>query len=674
MFESGSTDQVFIRKLTDIILANLENETFGVDELAQQSGLSRSGLYRRLKKIANRKISNFIREVRLQKALEILQNEDSAVYEVAYKVGFSSPAYFSTCFHEYFGYPPGKVKKGDLENPVEKWIVNISAKKGKEKSIWQSLNFSRLRFLLIFVLIVIVAILIYPKIINPGTLDDLRSSDGRISIAVMPFQNMTDNKIWDGIQINLISYLSNYTELKVRQIEAVSSLLESKGLKDYAIITPSVAGRISQKLDANIFINGIINEAGPVFRVNAQIVNSKTKEVFKSFQIEGPSNEEEIFGLIDSLSVLIKNFLVLTKMRKEISPDLKPYKYTNSPEAYKYFIEADNALKRWDVKTALSLYFLAVNADSNFIPAMIFLSMRYCDLGMYGDARMWCLKAYEKRDRAPNKEGFMAEWYHAIFFETPNEEIKYLREYQDVDDQVPVVYWQTGNAYSKMCQYSKAIPEYEKALEIYKKWGIKPMGVYNYIYLGYAYHETGKFREEKKLYKKAEKDFPNDGNLIYRQAVLALTQENDRTSNELINKFKSVLKENSTSDADIATSLAGIFCEGGLPDKAEEYYRQALSLEPENPSRLNDLAYFLIDNIRDINSGLELIDKALKLDPENYIYMDTKGWGLLKQGNYEEATKILTKASELDIIPDHRYSVFLHLEAAKKALQSKNKQ
>lgn len=604
----------------------------------------------------------------------MLQNESVSAFEVAYKVGFSGPAYFSTCFHEYFGYPPGKVKKGDSENPVEKLIVNIAAKKGKEKSIWQTLNFYRLRLFFILVLIVIIAILTYPKIFNRSALDDLRSSDGRISVAVMPFQNMTDNRVWDGIQINLISYLSNYEELKVRQKEAISSLLESKGLKDYASITPSDAGKISQKLNANIFINGIINKAGPVFRVNAQIVNSKTKEVFKSFQIEGPSEEEEIFGLIDSLSVLVKNFLVLSKMGKEIPPDLKPYKYTNSPEAYKYFIEAAVALKRSDVKTALNLYSLAVTADSNFIPAIIFLSMRYWDLDLYWDARKWCLKAYEKRYHAPNKERFMAGWYHAIFFETPNEEIKYLKEYQDVDDQVPVSYWEIGNAYSKMFQYYKAIPEYEKALEIYKKWGIKPMGVFNYTSLGNAYHKTGQYKKERRLYKKAEKDFPDDDYLIYRQAVLALTQKNVNAANEFIEKFKSVLKENSTSDAGKATSLAGIFSESGLPDKAEEYYRQALSLEPENPLRLNNLAYFLIDKVRDINSGLELIDKALKLDPENYIYMDTKGLGLCKQGKYDEATKILTNACELDINPSHRYSAFLHLEAAKKALQAKNNQ
>ena len=111
MTENLSTDQILIRKLTEIVLANLENENFGVKELANESGMSHYRLNRRLHSISNKTINQFISETRLQKALEMLQNEELTAAEVAYKVGFSSPAYFNTCFHEFFGYPPGKVKK-----------------------------------------------------------------------------------------------------------------------------------------------------------------------------------------------------------------------------------------------------------------------------------------------------------------------------------------------------------------------------------------------------------------------------------------------------------------------------------------------------------------------------------------------------------------------------------
>jgi Tfp pilus assembly protein PilF len=79
-------------------------------------------------------------------------------------------------------------------------------------------------------------------------------------------------------------------------------------------------------------------------------------------------------------------------------------------------------------------------------------------------------------------------------------------------------------------------------------------------------------------------------------------------------------------------------------DKAEEYYRQALSLEPENKVRINNLAYFLINKDRNIKEGLEFADRALGLSPDNYAFLHCKGWGLYKQGKYQEALEILQKS------------------------------
>jgi transcriptional regulator GlxA family with amidase domain len=52
--------------------------------------------------------------------MEMLQNNIGTVSEVAFMTGFGSPAYFSKCFHEFFGYPPGKVKREDSEIPEDK--------------------------------------------------------------------------------------------------------------------------------------------------------------------------------------------------------------------------------------------------------------------------------------------------------------------------------------------------------------------------------------------------------------------------------------------------------------------------------------------------------------------------------------------------------------------------
>jgi tetratricopeptide (TPR) repeat protein len=232
---------------------------------------------------------------------------------------------------------------------------------------------------------------------------------------------------------------------------------------------------------------------------------------------------------------------------------------------------------------------------------------------------------------------------------------------------LPHAYYDLGTAYSYLYQYDKAITAYEKSLQIYNEWDSKSWWVFNYTNLGTAYHKTGQYRKEKKLYKKAEQDFPNDPTLIYRQAILSLSEADTIEANRYIEKYISISKENLASEADIATGIAMIYSEAGVLNKVEKYYRQALSLEPENLLRINNLAYFLIDKDRNINEGLELVDKALELNPDNYGSLHGKGWGLYKQGKYQEAKDVLQRSWDLRLKNAIYYhEAFLHLEAAKK--------
>jgi len=104
-------DQDFIQKLTNTVFENLNNEQFGAEELASQIGLSRSQIHRRLHQINGKSITEFIREIRLKEAHQLLEHNAGTASEIAYQVGFGSPTYFNRCFHEYYGYTPGAVKQ-----------------------------------------------------------------------------------------------------------------------------------------------------------------------------------------------------------------------------------------------------------------------------------------------------------------------------------------------------------------------------------------------------------------------------------------------------------------------------------------------------------------------------------------------------------------------------------
>ena len=450
----------------------------------------------------------------------------------------------------------------------------------------------------------------------------------------------------DDIQYNLIVYLSNFKEeLTVRGRESIANILHEKGLNNYNSISTSVAGSISQRLDADIFIYGSINQSGSTIRLNAQLIDSKTGESLKAFQIDRTVKDK--FALVDSLSVMVKNVLIISKLEKELTPDFLRLTSVNSPEAFRYFISGQNAFNERDWSTSAKLYSKATALDSNFIYADLQLIYALGNQGLYDEAKRHALKLYKKRDQIPMQQRLVAYYVHAMLFENPYEEIKYLKQELEFDDQLPACYFGLGIAFRKLNQYDKAIPEYEKALEIYDKWGVKPMWTGNYSHLASLYHSTGQYEKERELYKKAEIDFPDNSDILEGQAILSLSEGDTISANRFINKYISIRKEKSVPEASIRSAIAGIYSAAGILDKAEIYFRQVLSSEPENPFRMNDLAYFLIDKNRNINQGMELIDKALALNPEDYNFLFTKGLGLFKQGKYIEAVEILQKSWDL---------------------------
>jgi len=525
---------------------------------------------------------------------------------------------------------------------------------------------------IIAALFVVVLILLYPKIFKSDRLEEFRSQ-GEISIAVMPFQNLTGDTAKNFLQVlaqdNLITSLSNAEELQVRQTESVISLLQNSDLKNYATLTSSVAGNLSQKLGAGVFVYGSINQIGEDIRLNAKLIDSETQEVFQSFQIGG--NAGDIFDLTDSLSRMVKNYLIITVLKKELDPESQKYiGNTNSAEATRYYIQGKEAFFRRDYIPAAEMFRQSVQIDSNFAHAAGYLALSYMNRGINEEARKWTLIAFEKKEEVSRRTQYMIEWLYANFFQGPSEALIPLRQLMKMDDQTPFVHYLMGLSYTVMHQYERAIPYFERSLEIYERWDIKPAWVYIYTGLGDAYHQTGQYRMERKLYRNAEKDFPGDPIILRMQAVLALSQGKTNAADEYIGRYISILEGNAYSEAAITSGLGSIYRDAGLFDKAEEFYRRALSLEPDRAVRLNNLAWFLIHYDRDIDEGLELIKKALEIRPGDYLYLDTKGWGLYKQGKYREALEFLEKSWESK--PMYDYDIYLHLEEARKAVSDQS--
>lgn len=104
-------DDIFLQKIRQVIDAHLDNPELGVEQLCNAVHLSHTQMFRKLKALTGQNPTLFIRKVRLQKAILLLQTSEMNISEIAYTIGFSDPNYFSRVFHEEFGKAPSNIRK-----------------------------------------------------------------------------------------------------------------------------------------------------------------------------------------------------------------------------------------------------------------------------------------------------------------------------------------------------------------------------------------------------------------------------------------------------------------------------------------------------------------------------------------------------------------------------------
>lgn len=110
-------DEVLMENVMKAISKKLDDNDFGVDDLAKEVGLSRTHLQRKMKDVTGLSVAEFIRNIRLEQAARLLKEQKINVSQVAYSVGFSNLAHFSTVFKKHFGVTPteyiAKIERGE---------------------------------------------------------------------------------------------------------------------------------------------------------------------------------------------------------------------------------------------------------------------------------------------------------------------------------------------------------------------------------------------------------------------------------------------------------------------------------------------------------------------------------------------------------------------------------
>ncbi|UHG89576.1 substrate-binding domain-containing protein [Spirosoma oryzicola] len=107
-------DRKFLNDLTALIEKNIGDSTFGVEKLSREMGVSRVQLYRKVQALLDKNVMDYLTEIRLKKAKQLLRDSAKTMSEIAEQTGFSSPTYFTTFFKQHTGKTPSEYRRSQV--------------------------------------------------------------------------------------------------------------------------------------------------------------------------------------------------------------------------------------------------------------------------------------------------------------------------------------------------------------------------------------------------------------------------------------------------------------------------------------------------------------------------------------------------------------------------------
>ena len=427
----------FIKKLTELVEVNLVNENYGIEDLAREMGMSHSNLHRKLKSSTNQTISQFIREIRLIKAKELLLNEDLTAAEISYRVGFGSPTYFNKCFHEYFGFAPGELRNLEAESESEDQPAEVEPlpKKSNRRKILISLIVS---------LIILIPLSVF--LINKMSKATIKEK----SIAVLPFKYLGDETEKqqyqaDGMMSVINNHLSKLYDLRVisetsveqyrntdKTVKIIGKELEVAYLLEGRLLMVEdqfklILQLITTKDDRHVWANEYSGVSETIFNklseaaediaheLNAEITTEEMKLIRKTPTENNTANDFYTKGKYDLKKYAgdwnTKEFLESAQIsfRKSLACDsMFALAYAGLAETYWHKYQWGTDISKKYLDSALIMATRALVFDDRCAEAYLFRGLIFKELGKNEQALKECEKALKYN---PNDSRAYSTWF-----------------------------------------------------------------------------------------------------------------------------------------------------------------------------------------------------------------------------------------------------------------------
>ena len=363
----------FLEKLRAIVLEHYSEEQFGVSDLVEHFGMSRSQMHRKLKSATGQSVSQFIREIRLDEALKLLQKEDTTASEVAYKVGFNSPTYFNTCFNEYFGYPPGE---SQLQMELAK--SNTNSEEPSPAKVPKVRKNGRVVLWFLIISAAVLALFVYKYVDREEATLVSTSEVKEKTIAVLPLKNWSGDMeleyISDGMTDAIISKLS-----EIKDIDRVIPFSSMIRYKD----TQKDLQEIAKELNVAYILEGNFKLSGTKVQSNLKLIEASTLEHVWKLEYTGAWKSDEIFEMQAAVAENVATTMTANIAKDEMN--VLQHRTTKSEEAYRIYLEAEyqhNKYSEYGLKNAIDLYNQAIIIDSSFVDSYVGLASSYMLSGL----------------------------------------------------------------------------------------------------------------------------------------------------------------------------------------------------------------------------------------------------------------------------------------------------
>jgi serine/threonine protein kinase/Tfp pilus assembly protein PilF len=326
------------------------------------------------------------------------------------------------------------------------------------------------------------------------------------SIAVMYFDNRTEEQGLEKILVDMLTTnLSRFDELEVISSQRLYDILRAIGKEDVSSIGKEVATRVAKKANVKIMMLGSIIQIGNRVRINAQLSDVTTGRNIGSVQVDG-KKIEDLFTMADVLTEKVVEEIGVS-IQKEEQINIANLT-TESIEAYNNYIKGLRAEQLLYNEELVSYMEKAIEIDSTFASAYLYLAQGYNDLQNITRRNKAIQKAKKFSEGATEKERLYIDAYYAVYIE--KNRAKRFRIFEEIARKYPNdkrIHNVLGDIY-KDVNFERALREYNKALELDPNYG-PVLNALAYLYMEPAHQNYEKSIEYARKYLKI---YPDDAN------------------------------------------------------------------------------------------------------------------------------------------------------------------